>query len=349
MIIIILFMSIFLLEGLSSYYFNFLLSIRKENFFDLQKSIIQKNILLIDLCILQYEHLIKLFNYQLFIYLKDEKMLKYFAYKNYSEIYQTCEIKEYSPQSKTEINNINSTLSGNDQTIFIYCFSESELICGEIKKLIKENCGSYYHQLEGSRSFRIPFYEDFSVIEEYLMTFLKHQTLFTRNASRMKEVYDKYNNNGDLSKYFNEIKKRLDIEYNYYRKFFDDFENNTMQFLDLMYMKRSYIFENYLLLKDEKSKENYIKDQTIYFQTVNFDNDTTWLFNSWNNNDARFSGKTGLVQGYLDYILFLIASKTNIYLIPVNHENKKIMSKNLCYFFLLKQIIYINVTTDANI
>ena len=76
-------------------------------------------------------------------------MLKYFAYKNYSEIYQTCEIKEYSPQSKTEINYINSNLSGNDQTIFIYCFSESELICGEIKKLIKENCGSYYHQLEG--------------------------------------------------------------------------------------------------------------------------------------------------------------------------------------------------------
>ena len=92
---------LFISEGIITTFFEYLIFTKKHYFFDMQQYIIESNILFVNLCLIQYENLIKLFNFQFYSYFKDEYLLNSFALfnrqkideskiviLNYSEIYK---------------------------------------------------------------------------------------------------------------------------------------------------------------------------------------------------------------------------------------------------------------------
>ena len=93
-------------------------------------------------------------------------------------------------------------------------------------------------------------------------------------------------------------------------------------------------------------KEEYIREQSIYFQNIFYENDTSMFFDGWNTKKDQFHGGISILKDYLNFILFHLTSKIDIFLIPINHEKNEIASKSLCYYFLMKQMMYINVTSN---
>ena len=85
-LILIIFCGFFLLtflgETFSTQYLNYILLTKKEYYLNMEQNILESNIFFVNLCLFEYEYLIKLFNNQLYLYLKNETILLQFAIKN---------------------------------------------------------------------------------------------------------------------------------------------------------------------------------------------------------------------------------------------------------------------------
>ena len=84
MIIITISLIIIMSEVITSVFIDYLALTKKEYFYDMYQNILESNLFFMNLCLLQYEQLIKLFNYQFYSYLKDEDILIDFMYMNYN-------------------------------------------------------------------------------------------------------------------------------------------------------------------------------------------------------------------------------------------------------------------------
>ena len=62
--------------------FSYIKSERKEYFLHMEQSIIENNINFINICLLQYENIIKLFNFQTYHFLNNETLIRYFHETN---------------------------------------------------------------------------------------------------------------------------------------------------------------------------------------------------------------------------------------------------------------------------
>ena len=120
-------------------------------------------------------------------------------------------------------------------------------------------------------------------------------------------------------------------------------------FIDIMFKLRHYIFENYTKINGESDKEEYIREQSIYFQNIFYENDTSLFFDGWNSKNSQFYVGNRILKDYLNFILFHLTSKIDIFSIPIYHEKNEIASKSLCYYNLMKQMAYINVTSNEQI
>ena len=109
------------------------------------------------------------------------------------------------------------------------------------------------------------------------------------------------------------------------------------------------IFDNYTIIKGNNNKDDYLKDKSIYFQNMLWENSSTLFYDSWSTNDPRYQGTSELIKGYIDFLLFHLSSKIDTCSIPFSHNTKFLLSKNLCYYFLIKQIIHLNITSDKPI
>ena len=110
--------------------------------------------------------------------------------------------------------------------------------------------------------------------------------------------------------------------------------------------KTYYIFEKYNSINDTIEREKFMKAQSIYFQTLDFENDMIFFSNSWNKSDSRIIGRNKIISDYLSWILFNISKKIDIITLPFNNSTKKLISKNLCYYFVIKQIYNLIIKSD---
>ena len=118
--------------------------------------------------------------------------------------------------------------------------------------------------------------------------------------------------------------------------------------MELMYNKIYYIFDDYKLLNDTYEKENYIMDKSIYFQTLEYTSDITYFDNTWNISKDRITGANSVIPNSLGWILLNIYKKLDIVVLPINNFSKKLISKNLCYFFIYKQYYYLLNKNDIS-
>ena len=330
-------------ESIFFVYNEYLIGTKKKYFFNLEKRIIESNIYFQNVCLYQYENLIKLFNYQFYLYLENENILLYFANNsNYLNNYNNTVL--FSHEIDKRIPEYDPSIPYEDQKIYVYCYSKHSLVCQNIYKLIYINSMPFLNQVKAIRNFRIPFYGDFPIFGEYIVALTKYDTLYSFNITRIREM---------IVKAKDKIKETIDersvITYNFFKKFFYDFENNKFYFFEIMYKKRYDIFFNFSKIKDINEKEEYIKKQSIYFQTIHFENDTTRFYNNWDYRYSRYTCKNSIINGYFDFLIPLLSTTLNIISIPISHETNNLISNNLCYYLLIKQIIILNITSEQKI
>ena len=341
LIILIVFLFVLILsEEILSINSRYLLLIRKEYFFKMEKEIIESNINFIHLCLIQYEHLIKYFNYQLYLF--HEENIKYFSDKN-DILIDNNRIKIYNTSKYISMPDYDIKTSEDEQKLYIYCYSNNKTQCNKAKDLIIANYIPSFHQFKGVRNFRIPYYGNFPLMGEYVMSFAKYKTMYSLNNSRIKEAIQLYGENID-----DFLRQRSQMNYLPIQDLFDKYSNNSLFFMDLMYKLRYYIFTNYTSLNSQEKKINYVQDQSIYFQTFRYEMETTSFFDSWKYTSSRYNGRNSIIFKYIDFLFFHLSAKVNILSIPITHESNKIISQKLCYFFIFKQIIYLNITLKEN-
>ena len=349
MIIITILLIIIMSEVITSVFIDYLTLTKKEYFYDMYQNILESNLFFMNLCLLQYEHLIKLFNYQFYLYLKDEDILMDFTFMNYN-LSNNNNINDnnkllilYKSNIENLLKNDNSLDEG--KKLYVFCYSNDNLFIGILTPLIMANYLSFFNQIKGVGNFRIPFYGDVITLEKYVLFFTKYKAFISLDIHPFFNYYQLYDGNID---YFVDdfIIARRKTNYIYYKKYFEDYENNKLFFIDIMFNLKADIFYNYTKIEDENSKEEYIKNQSIYFQNIDYANGSTWFFDTWDTNDPRYQGTNKIINSYIDFLLFHLSSKIDAFSIPFMHETNEIISKNLCYYFLLKQIVNLAIASD---
>ena len=263
MITLVISLIIFISGEFSDVHQKYILSKRKEYFLNMKQQIIERNIFFMNLCLLQYDFLIKNFNYKIYQFLQQQFD---FIGRMGQSSFDMSKIVIYEPSKDPAYNP-----SMNDDSIFIHCYTKinevKEMIIQFSFLLLQTNYYFSLNNIKGTMNFRIPYYGDIPLIGVY-QTFFPHSELFiAMNNSGIKEVYDKFN--GDFDEYVKYINELSEQYYNYYKNFFIKYENKNLYFIDIMFKLRHYMFENYTKIKDDYEKEEYVRKQsTVFFGAI---------------------------------------------------------------------------------
>jgi hypothetical protein len=97
------------------------------------------------------------------------------------------------------------------------------------------------NQNKGIRNFKIPFYGNLHLMEEYIILLKDFQTLFSINNTRIKEILNQYKS---LDNIINKVDSIIENDYLYNLKFFNEYSDNKVKLMELMYNKTKYLFSN---------------------------------------------------------------------------------------------------------
>ena len=334
-------------EALILMNYSYIKSERKKYFLNMEQSLIENDINFINICLLQYENIIKLFNSQIYHYLNNETIVQDFYEKNKIPL-NLSRNKIVVIKNKSDLDNYpeyNESIPDNEKKVYIYCGAKESGICRKIIDLIRANALIYLYLYKGIREFKIPFYGRQRLMNEYSLFFKKYSTFISINNTKMK---DYMSDDGDIDEMLDLINSLSKNDYNFNKRFFDEYIKNNIITMELMYNKIYYIFDDYKLLNDTYEKENYIMDKSIYFQTLEYTSDITYFDNTWNISKARITGANSVIPNSLGWILLNIYKKLDIVVLPINNFSKKLFSKNLCYFFIYKQYYYLLNKNDIS-
>ena len=334
-------------EALILMNYSYIKSERKEYFLNMEQSLIENDINFINICLLQYENIIKLFNSQIYHYLNNETIVQDFYEKNKIPL-NLSRNKIVVIKNKSDLDNYpeyNEYIPDNEKKVYIYCGAKESGICRKIIDLIRANALIYLYLYKGIREFKIPFYGRQRLMNEYSLFFKKYSTFISINNTKMK---DYMSDDGDIDEMLDLINSLSKNDFNFNKRFFDEYIKNNIITMELMYNKIYYIFDEYKLLNDTYEKENYIMDKSIYFQTLEYTSDITYFDNTWNISKTRITGANSVIPNSLGWILLNIYKKLDIVVLPINNFSKKLFSKNLCYFFIYKQYYYLLNKNDIS-
>ena len=334
-------------EALILMNYSYIKSERKKYFLNMEQSLIENDINFINICLLQYENIIKLFNSQIYHYLNNETIVQDFYEKNKIPL-NLSRNKIVVIKNKSDLDNYpeyNESIPDNEKKVYIYCGAKESGICRKIIDLIRANALIYLYLYKGIREFKIPFYGRQRLMDEYSLFFKKYSTFISINNTKMK---DYMSDDGDIDEMLDLINSLSKNDYNFNKRFFDEYIKNNIITMELMYNKIYYIFDDYKLLNDTYVKENYIMDKSIYFQTLEYTSDITYFDNTWNISKTRITGVNSVIPNSLGWILLNIYKKLDIVVLPINNFSKKLISKNLCYFFIYKQYYYLLNKNDIS-
>ena len=348
-IIVLYIITIFLIfafsQSISSMHFKFVKEKKKEYFLSMERNIIESDIYFINMCLLQYENIIKFFNSEIYHYNNNETILQYFYYKaNIPNQNNENKIKVFN--NITELNDYpdyKESISDDESKIYIYCGAKNVSACKKISSLISAHSLSFLNEIKAVRDFKIPFYGDQQLMKEYIIFLKNYYTFFSTNSTKIKGVLKYF---GSIDNFVKEFDYNITRDYFYHLQCFNEYNNNQIKLMDLMYNKTYFIFENSSLINNTFEKEKYVKQQSIYFQSINFTNDYTFFFSNWDINQSKIIGDNNIIPDYLTWILFNISKKLDIISLPIEYSTKKLISKKLCYYFILKQIYFLIIETD---
>ena len=347
-LVIILISSLCLLSilGLFSLYSNIIINIqsrkRKEYYFKRYKEVIDSKVRFQTFLLYQYEQLIKGFNSQIYYYglSKDDlydTMINYKddLIKNYDE---TTE-EDYDPD-----------LPDDKKVYYLYSFSDDVYMNSKVYYRLANTHSSIDNQLKGIRNFRITYFgSDLSIINEYLFVPLSQKSVYSINRTRIKAIEEQ--SNGDFVAYYDRLIK---IFGDIYIKFMNDYKKGELPFMDIFFESKYEVFSNYVnetYLRDvyRNDVKEYLNNISYHFNFINYTNERTFGTDNGDKNSVTFIEQNTIIQDYLNFIFSKIQKSLDINSIPVFSENSTIISVNLCYAFLYKQIMLVNANFQKDI
>ena len=335
-------------QSISAMHFQNIKNKNLDYFTSMERDIFESEMQFINIVILQYENIIKFFNSEIYHYNSNRTLLQYFQNRSYIPTNITQQrIHVFNNISElNEYPDYNESLSDDEKKLYIYCDANNVAVCNIIIELIKVNALSNLNQNKAIRNFKFPFYGDIPLIDEYIYLLKYFSTIFSGNNTKMKELINRYRNFDNL---FIKINASfIDKDYQYHNNIFEEYSNNKIKLLELMYNKTFHVFQQYKYINNAREKDDYIKNHSIYFQILDFEKDFTYIFNSWDANDINIVGGNEMISNYLSTILFNISKSLDFIILPINNATKILISKNACYFLIIKQLFYLWIRTNIS-
>ena len=332
-------------EALLLMNFSYIKSERKEYFLSMEQSIIENNLNFITICLLQYENILKLFNSQIYHFLDNETIVKYYYERNKIPDH-ISEQKIFVIQNKSQLDNYPDyidSIPNDEKKIFIYCGANDSRICNISIDLIKSNALIYLYLFKGIREFKIPFYGKQRLMKEFTLFFKNYSTFMSINNTQIKDIMEL---DRGIDEMIDLAINLAEEDYKFNKKYFDELNNNKINSMNLMYSKTYHIFDEYKSINDSFEKELFMMDKSIYFQVMDYLSDITYFSNTWNIPKSRIYGSNSVIPSSLSWILLNIYKKLDTIILPISNSTKKLISNNLCYFFIYKQFYYLLNNND---
>ena len=315
-------------------------NLKKQYFDEINQKTIKDFLLFQNLCLHQYEQLIKLFNYKTYSYLYPVDLYLQLIQDN-SIPRDPSLIEKYNP-------NVNYPIMNRNQKIFFFCGHELQSECDFIYDKVEFNARLALLQGRVMDEFRVSFYGDFPILDEYLYHLLVYKTVFSANLDRIKQYYigAKYM---DTVQYMD---ARIRTHYQKYKKYFDDYVDKKLNFLDIMFSAKYYVFSDYAELIKNNAKEEYLsqylKKQSINFHYLNFSIDSSILFDGSEYSDSYYICQNTITDNFVDFLLIKLSRIINLISIPSDSTTNKVTSRSLCLFLMIKQYIQIKKEITSN-
>ena len=328
-------LSLLLILALFSLYGNIIMSIRKrareEYFNERYKYCFDSLIDFQNFLLYQYEQLLKEFNEQIYYFS--------ISVKDFDESFfdsRDIPVKIYDYDES--FNNMTSL----DEYYKLY-FSKDKSVC-ENDYDFTRNYIFLYNHINTIKNLRVLYLgidgETQFILKDYLFVSMLCKNLLTNNKTKIKDIIDESNNNFD--EYF-ENKSEKQIEK--IQELLEDYKNGKLPLIDVLFPNNFDIFENYSNLNITADKKNYLNNISHFFTYIDYRSENTF----YSDNKTRFIQQYSFFPNYLNEIFIKIQNFVNLNTIPVYKENNTIFSKDLCFAFLYKQFVLLNLSSDEYI
>ena len=325
--------------GLFHLYTNIIINMqkrkRKEYFYRRYKELIDSKIRFQTFLLYQYEQLIKGFNSQIYYYGLSKNDL-YDTMINYKDDL----IKNYEETTEEDYD---PDLPDDEKLYYLYSFSDDIYMNSKVYYSLANTHSSIDNQLKGIRNFRITYLgSDTRIINEYTFVPLSQGSIYSVNRTRIKEVEEL--SKGNFVQYYDDL---INEYVNKYKNFMNDFKKGELPFMDIFFKDKYYIFANYVnetYLRDvyRNDVNEYINNISYHFHFINYSSKKIFFTDNGDQNKVTFIEENSIIPYYLYFIFTQIQKSLDINTIPMFFENNTILSTNLCYSFLYKQIMLIN-------
>ena len=319
--IIILFFSYTIIDN----YIDDKLSIVKYYFYERYLKIIDSHILFINFIFFQLEDTIKIFTEQNYYHL--------ITVSQYSST-QTQQWTTFNKEYNEGLNDYDPNAPDTKKWFYYkffrpgYYFFFLPSFSAQSKLL--------FEKLISMRNIRIPYYgHNVPIFNEYLFVKKNLPVGFSINKTYVTDFINDINNNFDI--YYNNFKTNY---INAYKTILLDFKQDKVKFFDIIFP------HNYDVLINMKNKtymdKYYQNNYDDYIDNVS----TRFHFVDFSQNEIGYSGPLDFIRNKVNATLDFIFKELMLYFdiisIPVYPQNDTIMSKDICFYFLMKQIINID-------
>jgi len=338
-IILLSFLCLLFVLGLFHLYTNIIINMqkrkRKEYFYRRYKDIIDSKIRFQTFLLYQYEQLIKGFNSQIYYYGLSKNDL-YDTMINYKDDL----IKNYEDTIEEDYN---PDLPDDEKLYYLYSFSDDIYMNSKVYYSLANTHSSIDNQLKGIRNFRITYLgSNTKIINEYTFVPLSQGSIYSVNRTRIKEVEEL--SQGDFVQYYDNL---INEYVKKYKNFMNDFKKGELPFMDIFFKDKFYVFANYVnetYLRDvyKNDVNEYLNNISYHFHFINYSTKKTFFTDNGDQNKVTFIEENSIIDYYLYFIFTQIQKSLDINTIPLFFENNTILSTNLCYSFLYKQMMLIN-------
>ena len=314
---------------------------RKKYFYDLQHKNIESSILFQNFCILQYDQLIKSINSQV-----------YYLGKTFGHIYITMgstgsECIEYDSSIYKE--ELEKNENENYVKLYYYVYGDimDRMIFQYFLPLLET---SVLLTTKTFKSIRIPFYgNNIQLLSGYMFYLNYYDAFFSVYIEDMKSVMDDVGVDNLAQFILDKIYNQKDK----YKGYFDKYLNKELEFFKNIKTYPIYVFENYsnkTYIEENfyNSIERYIEDMSYNFMFLDYSNSKLYLINQACKERNTVNTENKFINNYFDFIYSLLGRNEELDFIPLFNENNTLISVNLCFIFLIKQMIYIDMNFSTN-
>ena len=347
-VVILSFLCLFMILALFSLFSSIIVNIqagKRKEYYNLQYyNLLNSEIEFHTFLLYQYEQYIKAFNNQV-----------YFYGLSLNDLYNTMisfkdKIVKYYKDTTEDDYNYSKNLSIENQILFVHSFSNDAYLDSFVQYLLSITHSSIINQLNATRNCRIPFLgRNLRIINDYVFVHLSRKSLFSINRTRIKEIENI--SKGNFSNYYEKLNDKYFQKYKY---FMNEYKKGELLFMDIIYNNKYDLFENYinetyLRLNYNNNVRAYLDNISYNFHFIDYSTEKTFISDNGNIDKVTFLEENSIINDYLNTIFMSARTVTNFDIIPIFPENNTIMSINLCYSFLYKQMIFINLTIDENV